>query len=195
MVSSQQGCEEAVYQFKVTLRHSRPAIWRRFQVPGGITLHRLHLVLQTVMGWDNYHLYRFQVGDIQYGEPDPDNDFYGLHMKNSRRTKLAKVVPEEGARFVYEYDFGDSWEYDLLVERFLRGTQRMSHPVCIEGKRACPPEDCGGIWGYDHLLEVLRDPANEGHEEMMEWVGGDFDPEAFDLGSVNDELGRMRLKR
>jgi hypothetical protein len=195
MASPQGSQEEALYQLKVRLRDSRPAIWRRFQVPGGTTLHRLHLILQAIMGWDHYHLYRFEIEGTQYGEPDPDNDLYGLHMKNSRRTKLARAVPEEGARFVYEYDFGDSWEHDLLVERILRGTRGISHPVCIEGKRACPPEDCGGIWGYDHLLEVIRDPTNEEHEQMMEWVGGHFDPEAFDLELTNDELRRMRLRR
>ena len=163
-------------------------------MPGHISLHRLHLILQAVMGWTNSHLYRFEIGGTQFGEPDPENDFYGLKMKNSQRTKLDKAVPDESVRFIYEYDFGDSWEHEVLVERILPAVPGVSHPVCLAGKRACPPEDCGGIGGYAYLLEVIEDPAYEEHNEMMEWLGGEFDPEAFDMQYVNDVLKGMRIR-
>ena len=110
-----QVATEPVYQLKVTLKGSRPPIWRRFQVPADFSLHKLHLILQVVMGWANYHLYRFEIGGTQFGEPDPENDSYGLVMKNSEGAKLAKVASAEKANFIYEYDFGDSWEHEVLV--------------------------------------------------------------------------------
>ena len=182
---------EMVYQLKGTLKESKPPIWRRFQVSGDITLHRLHLILQDVMGWTNSHLYRFDIGGIQYSIPDPVEDaFNELHFVDSRRTKLSKVAPREKSRFTYEYDFGDSWEHQIQVEKILPVDTGARYPVCLVGKRACPPEDCGGIWGYDELLEVIRDPTHEEYESMMEWLGGLFDPEEFDIDRVNRLLRR-----
>jgi hypothetical protein len=176
-----------VYQLKVTLTESKPPIWRRFQVAGNITLHRLHLILQDVMGWTNSHLYRFDIGGIQYSIPDPEEDeFNGLHFVDSRRTKLSKVVPREKARFTYEYDFGDSWEHEILVEKMISPESGAQYPVCLAGKRACPPEDCGGIWAYEELE----------YHGMIEWLGGSFDPEEFDIARVNRILRRShRAKR
>jgi len=182
---------ETVYQLKVTLKESKSPIWRQFQVPGNVTLHRLHLILQDVMGWTNSHLYRFDIGGIQYSVPDPvEDDFNELHFVDSRRTKLSKVVPREKARFTYEYDFGDSWEHQILVEKILPSEPAAQYPLCLAGKRACPPEDCGGIWGYDELLEIIRDPTHEEYQSMMEWLGGTFDPEEFDVDWVNRLLLR-----
>lgn len=182
----------SVYQLKVTLKGSRPAIWRRFQVAGDITLHKLHLVLQAVMGWTNSHLYRFEVGGADFGEPDPENEFYGLKMKNSKRTKLGQVVPGKKAKFTYEYDFGDSWEHEVLVEKLLPPEPGRRYPVCLAGERACPPEDCGGIWGYADLLKVIRNPAHEEYEEMMEWLGEEFNPEEFNLEETDAALKHIR---
>jgi hypothetical protein len=180
-----------VYQLKVTLKESKPPIWRRFQVAGNVTLHRLHLILQDVMGWTNSHLYRFDIGGIQYSIPDPVEDaFNELHFVDSRRTKLSKVAPREKAGFTYEYDFGDSWEHQILVEKILPPESRAQCPVCLAGERACPPEDCGGIWGYDELLETIRDPRHEEYESTMEWLGGSFDPEELDIDQVNRVLRR-----
>ncbi len=195
MTSPQQVPEQAIYQLKVTLRDSQPAIWRRLRVPSGITLHRLHLILQAVMGWSNDHLYRFEIGTREYAEPHPDNEFYELPFRNSKRTKLQQVATKKGITFLYEYDFGDSWIHELVVEEILEREPGKPNLACLAGERACPPEDCGGIWGYDHLLEAIRDPADKGHEEMKEWLGDDFDPEHFDLGRINSELKRMRLQR
>jgi tetratricopeptide (TPR) repeat protein len=188
MAIEKQPASEHIYQIKVTLKGSKPPIWRRFQVPGNITFHRLHLILQVVMGWTNSHLYRFEIQGTQFGEPDPENSFYGMKMKNSHTARLSKVISHEKVKFLYEYDFGDSWQHELLIEKILPVEPGTQYPVCFKGKRACPPEDCGGIWGYAHLLEVMRDPLDEEHEEIMEWLGGEFDPEEFDLSEINEEL-------
>ncbi len=182
---------EMVYQLKVTLRESKPPIWRRIQVPDNITLDRLHMILQHVMGWINSHLYKFEIAGKEYSIPDPDDDFYELHFIDSRRTRLNKVISREKARFRYEYDFGDSWEHDILVEKILPAESSTLYPVCLAGKRACPPEDCGGIWGYAELLKVIRDPSHEEYESMMEWLGGSFDPEEFNIGEINRSLARF----
>jgi hypothetical protein len=189
-MSSSQEANQHIYQLKVTLKESKPPIWRRFQIPGNITLHRLHLVLQDMMGWTNSHLYRFDIGGVQYSIPDPEDDFYDLHFVDSRRTKLSKVVLREKAKFAYEYDFGDSWEHQIQVEKILPPESGAQYPVCLAGKRACPPEDCGGIWGYEELLEIITDPLHEEYHETIEWLGGSFDPEEFDIDRVNRALRR-----
>lgn len=187
-MASQQMANIAIYQLKATVKDSRPPIWRRFQVPANITLHRLHLILQVVLGWSNSHLYRFEINGTEYGEPHPDNDFYELDFKNSRAIKLYHVAPGEQATFAYRYDFGDDWKHDIRVEKILPVEPGVSYPICIAGRRACPPEDCGAIEGYADLLKALANPRHPEHESTKEWVGGYFDPEAFDLNMVNKAL-------
>ncbi len=182
-----------VYQIKVVLLETEPPVWRRFLVPSSVTLHRLHLILQDVMGWSNYHLYRFQIGREEYGEPHPDNEFNELNFKNSRRTKLGQVVTKKGDVLRYEYDFGDSWEHMLLVEDILEYQPDMRYPVCLIGERSCPPEDCGGPYGYADLLETIADPRHEDYQDMMTWLGGNFDPDSFDIEIVNLKLKSMRV--
>lgn len=191
MVRQETGPELAVYQFKVTLKGIRPPIWRRFQVTNNITLYKLHLVLQRVMGWDNYHLYQFFIQGISYGDPDPD---YGLTDVNARKVRLWQVLTEPKMKFVYQYDFGDDWRHEVVLEKTLPPVEGAQYPVCLAGARACPPEDCGGTWGYQELLQTISDPEHEEYEETMEWLGGEFDPEAFDLERINWELKRLRLK-
>ena len=178
-----------IYQIKVTLRYSKPPIWRRIQVPGDTRLDKLHLILQMVMGWQNYHLHQFIVGNVYYGEPHPD---YGFEMKDERKVKLHQLAPAEKSKFVYEYDFGDSWEHELLVEKIMPSEPDVTYPRCIKGKRACPPEDVGGVWGYDDFLAAIQDPDHPEHEDMLEWWGDKFDPDWFDLEEVNEVLGRIR---
>lgn len=149
-----------LYQIKVVLLETKPLIWRRFLAPSSVTLHRLHLILQYIMGWTNSHLYRFKIIEQEYSKPDPDNEFYGLHFKNSMRTKLGQVVTNQGDAFRYEYDFGDGWEHLLFVEDILEYQPDISRPVCISGEYACPPEDCGGPYGYANLLEIIADSSN-----------------------------------
>jgi hypothetical protein len=175
-----------IHQLKITLRHIHPPIWRRFLVRSDTTLRNLHEVIQTVMGWTDLHLYQFIASSRYYGEPD--TDFIGPPVGHAQRTLLRTVAPGKGSRLRYEYDFGDGWEHALLVEAVLPLTEGVLYPTCLTGRRACPPEDCGGPWGYGELLAALKDPAHEEHASMVEWLGGDFDPEAFDLQATNDAL-------
>lgn len=181
--------EVPVYQIKVTLNDSKPPIWRRILVRGDTTLGQLHGILQAVMGWADYHLHQFTVGQRYYGVPHPD---YGFEMHDEGPVTLNDIIPGEKFRFRYEYDFGDSWLHNLLVEKILAPEPGQHYPVCIKGKRACPPEDVGGIWGYADFLEAIRTPDHPEHEDMLEWVGGEFDPEAFDLHEVNEALRALR---
>jgi hypothetical protein len=178
-----------IYQLKVTLKDSKPPIWRRVLVPGDTTLAKLHRILQVAMGWEDSHLHQFIVGGVYYGEPDPG---FGDAMKSERKVKLNQIAPNEKDRFTYEYDFGDSWEHQIVVERILPPVPDVRLPACITGKRACPPEDCGGVWGYGSLLETIADPKHPEREEMIEWLGGEFDPEAFDLKAINERLKSVR---
>jgi hypothetical protein len=181
-----------IYQIKVTLEYSKPPIWRRIQVPGDANLRKLHRVLQEVMGWSDYHLHRFIVGEAYYGEPHPDYEDFGFQLRDEKRVKLAQIVPGEKFKFFYEYDFGDGWEHQLLVEKILPPEPGVHYPRCLKGKRACPPEDVGGVWGYDSFLEAIRDPDHPEHDDMLEWIGGEFDPEAFDLDEINAALKGIR---
>ncbi len=178
-----------IYQLKVTLIDSKPPIWRRIQVPGDITLHKLHLIIQEAMGWTDSHLHQFIIGGMYYGEPTPDNDF---EMADESRVKLNKVIKNEKAKFRYEYDFGDNWQHQLLLEKILLPESGVHYPRCVTGKRNCPPEDCGGIWGYADLLEALKNPDHPEHKDMLEWIGGEFDPEAFGLEEINRALERIK---
>jgi len=176
-----------IYQIKVTLDNIHPPIWRRIQVPGNITLGKLHDILQNVMGWQNYHLHQFTIHEQIYGDP-ADDEFGELGTLNEAKFTLAKLIKKEGLKFEYEYDFGDSWEHTLLLEKILPPENDVSYPLCLKGKRACPPEDVGGRWGYTDFLETIHDPSKEDHDTLLEWAGGKFDPEAFDLEVINARL-------
>lgn len=180
--------ESLVYQLKVTLKGSKPPIWRRIQVRGSTTLPKLHAILQIVMGWTDSHLHQFKVGDVYYGIPDPEWD---LDIKSEHRIKVGEIVSAVKDRFVYEYDFGDSWEHEIVVEKVLPPQADVRYPVCLTGKRACPPEDVGGLWGYAEFVEAIRNPRHPEHEDMLTWVGGSFDPLAFDVEDVNQALKHL----
>ncbi len=175
---------------KVTLEDSKPPIWRRIQVTNDTTLYKLHKILQVVMGWSDAHLHQFIIDETHYGEPHPD--YMLFKMKNEKTVKLNQVISGEKAKFIYEYDFGDSWYHKILVEKILPLEPDKHYPVCLKGKRACPPEDCGGIWGYYDFLKTIQNPNHPEHDHMLEWVGGSFDPEAFDLDEINRQLKKIR---
>jgi hypothetical protein len=175
----------SIYQLKVTLRDSNPAIWRRIQVADTILLPHLHGILQLAMGWTNSHLHSFRVGKTTYAEPSPD-DFYPVI--DYRSVHLNQIAPAVRDRFVYLYDFGDSWEHDVVVEGILQAEKSTRHPRCLDGQRACPPEDVGGVPGYSDFVKAIRNPRNPEHAEMLAWVGGAFDPDKFDLRGVNGML-------
>ena len=174
-----------VYQLKVTLKRIRPPIWRRIQVTGDTTLIDLHHVLQGTMGWFGGHLHQFIIGHEYYSEPDP---WGGMDAIDEREIRLDQIAPEEKFKFIYEYDFGDGWEHEILVEKILPADPDQDYPSCLKGKRACPPEDCGGPWGYAEMLEALGDPEHPEREMWVDWIGEDFDSEEFDLDLVNSIL-------
>jgi hypothetical protein len=182
--------DASIYQIKITLRDSKPPIWRRLLISSETTLARLHRIIQEAMGWEDYHLHMFEFGEERYSAPMPGDPYHlqELQMKSTNRVKLNTLITEEGAKFRYEYDFGDSWEHIILLEKILSPDPQQPLPSCIKGKRACPPEDVGGIWRYDFFLEALKDPNHPQHVMYTEWIGGSFDPEAFDLGEVNKRL-------
>jgi hypothetical protein len=179
-----------IYQIKVTLDGIHPPIGRRILVPGNITLLKLHDILQIVMGWEDYHLHMFTIEGSIYGNPR-DDEYGDLGTLDEASITLNQVVYGEKQRFTYEYDFGDSWDHTLLVEKISSPEEGIRYPVCLKGKRACPPEDVGGMWGYENFLEAIRDPNHDEHEEYLMWVGGEFDPETFDLEKVNAQLHSM----
>jgi hypothetical protein len=179
---------QQIYQLKVTLKDYRPPIWRRLQVPSTITLGKLHRILQDAMGWTDSHLHSFLINGVEYGQPMPE---YDLDIRSERSVKLSQVVTGEKFKFVYLYDMGDGWEHEVLVEKVLP-PEPIRYPICLTGKRACPPEDCGGVGGYAEFLNAIQNPDHPEHEMMRDWIGGDFDPEEFDLDAVNALLRKIR---
>jgi hypothetical protein len=188
MSARKSSASQTIYQLKITLKAIRPPIWRRVQVGSNTTLGQLHEVVQTVMGWDDYHLHQFSIAGIDYGQPDLEDDF---EVSNEDRVKLSQVIPGEKFKFLYTYDFGDSWDHEILVEKVLPAAADTRYPICLTGKRACPPEDCGGPWGYEELLEALQDPEHPEHAEKLEWVGEGFDPNQVDVEEINQQLAAL----
>ncbi len=186
-----------VYQFKITLQGIKPPIWRRIQVPETYTFWDLHVAVQDAMGWSDSHLHEFRILnpstglEVDIGLPD---DELGKKILTDWNQKIADYFTMDNPSADYMYDFGDGWEHKIQLEKILPREQNVNYPVCIKGKRACPPEDCGGIGGYYNLLEIISDPENEEYEEMMEWVGGKFDPEHFDVKEVSFDDPDKRRK-
>jgi hypothetical protein len=182
---------ETMYQFKVTLNGVKPPIWRRLLVPSSFSLKDLHKVLQVALGWTDSHLHGFIAKGRHYGIPDPE---FGTGQINESRVRLDEVLSTEKDAMTYEYDFGDGWGHKIVLEKVLEQAVEGAAPSCIAGARACPPEDCGGPWGYTELLKIIADPAHPEHDERLEWLGGEFDPERFDLSEINSVLARMKRR-
>ena len=181
-----------IYGIKVTLRGTKPPIWRRLLVPASMTLAKLHDVLQTAMGWHDCHMHEFRAGERHFGRPDPEDISMGMQVENERNIRLSSVLRRPGAKLIYTYDFGDNWEHAIVLEKLLPLLPDMTSPTCIDGSLACPPDDCGGIPGFYELLDALADPNHEQHQEMRDWVGDDFDPQAFSVEEVNRKLAPKR---
>jgi hypothetical protein len=186
------------YHLKVVLVGSQPLIWRRLHVPGNANLGWLHAVLQVAMGWTNSHLHHFLTAGERYADPR-NNDEMGFGEKPDRdesKATLMQVAPTVGDQFGYEYDFGDSWMHAITVEKILPPDPAVAKSsLCLDGARACPPEDCGGIWGYADLLKTLKNRKHRQHQEMTAWIGGAFDPERFDAAQINLWLRKIKWPR
>ena len=188
MVVGRVTAKTKILEIKIELREVRPAVLRRVQVPGELTLAGLHEVVQVAMGWTDSHLHEFDVDGARYGQGDPDWGFD--EVRDEARAALFRLVGP-GDRMGYLYDFGDGWAHRLTVEKVLAPEPGVRYPRCVSGRRACPPEDVGGPWGYDGFLAALADPGHPEHERYREWMGGTFDPAAFDLDAVNEALAEL----
>lgn len=197
-IKKQAGPNDWV-RVKVSLLRSEPLIWRRIEVPADIRLDKLHEVLQRTMGWYDSHLHQFYKRsglrrDIEFfGLPDPDHDFDGPPTIDERTVRLNELIGVREGKLIYEYDFGDSWEHELVIERVLAPDQVPTHPRGVDGARACPPEDVGGVPGYRVFLEAIADAKHPQHKELLKWVGGSFDPLAFDPDQVSARLRHIKL--
>jgi hypothetical protein len=176
------------FQIRVELVDIEPLIWRRIHVPVAISLETFHDVLQIAFGWQNSHLHDFEVGEVRFGMADVEDELFSVDERGAPLGAVARV----GSVFLYRYDFGDDWEHTVTVERFIEGGARTLE--CLDGARACPPEDSGGTSGYAALLEGLADPQHEEHDDMRRWVGRRFDSEKFDVVAVNKKLATLSKK-
>lgn len=181
------------YQFKIQLKGvTKPPVWRRVIVPEKLTFQEFHKVIQLVFEWDDYHMYQFSPSG--YGSNPvialPQEDDWEQPDLNAKKTRLNKIFTREKQRYVYIYDFGDDWTHQIVLEKLVPDESKI--PVCLSGKGACPPEDCGGAWGYEDLKIILADPTHEEHAEMKEWVGlvedEEWDAGEFDVDWVNEKL-------
>jgi hypothetical protein len=182
-----------IARLKVTLDHVEPAVVWRLEVPFDIKLSDLHLVIQAVMPWWNYHLYEFRARNHRWGLPDPGSHWPGMpRVLPAKGTSLAGLIATTGAKtFTYIYDFGDDWEHKVKIEKTCEPAPGAIYPRLTEARGRCPPEDVGGPWGYAEYLEAMADPNHERHAEMIEWRGPDFDPNVVDVASIEKELAKL----
>jgi hypothetical protein len=176
----------SIHQLKVTLDTITPAIWRRVHVRSETTLAELHEVLQDAMGWENYHIHAFEVGWDRYGDGEG---------RAETAVTVGGVLPEQGGRMIYTYDFGDWWHHIIDVEKIHRPHPGTTYPRCSAGRRACPPDDAGGAYGYADMLKALRARKGARYREIKEWLNGPYDPEAFDLAAINEALAAHSVSR
>lgn len=175
----------AVVQMKIAIADIRPPIWRRVLVPNTMTLDELHVVIQESMGWEDYHLHEFRIDGTRYGTLEWDETYDGL---DETKMRLSNLVQDPGYKFHYIYDFGDYWQHVLVMEQLLPFEPDSFYPVCLKAKRACPPEDVGGVWGYADFVSAIQDPKHPEHREMLTWYGEVYDPEFVDLEAINAQL-------
>ncbi len=180
-----------IYQLKVTLLDTEPPIWRRILVEGDVTLAKLSTVINDAMGWAGYHIHEFHVGKDIWGPPLNIDDDFGFEMKDHAKTTLDKVAPRKRSVLKYLYDGGDCWMHKVVVEDIVDAEPKRDYPVCLEGERACPPEDCGGTPGFYDMLDAMADRKHPEHKNLTEWLGGKFDSQKFNLREVNKSLRKL----
>ena len=190
-----------VFQFKIALLDINPSLWRRIVVPETCSFWDLHVAIQDSMGWMDCHLHEFEMNNLKTGKKDhigiPPEDYFedDPEVFPGWKKKIAAYFTLDNASATYRYDFGDNWRHEVVLEKIEPRATGVSYPVCIGGERACPPEDCGGTYGYRELLEIIMDPAHERYGEMTTWAGATFDPERFDQKKVRFDDPAKRLKR
>jgi hypothetical protein len=196
MPTQKSAVPPEIYQLKVTLLGTSPPIWRRLLVPADVTLAQLHDMQQAAMGWEDGHMHEFSSGQRHFGRPDPEDRLMGIpSVENERTVRVSGILGRVGSKAIYTYDFGDTWEHSIVLEKRLSVDPNTTYPICTDGQLACPPEDCGGIPGFYDLVEALNDPNHERHEEMLDWIGDDFDPHALSIDKVNRMLAPLSRHR
>jgi pRiA4b ORF-3-like protein len=185
---------DRIYQFKITLKGIKPDIWRRIQVPESYSFWDLHVAVQDAMGWQDYHLHDFTVRNPRTRKKErigiPDEDF-DLEFLPGWELNIADYFSLKNSTATYVYDYGDDWVHFVKLEKILPRVKSKKYPRCVGGERACPPEDCGGIHGYEEFLQAIMDPGHEQHENLLTWAGGNFEPEVFDPYKVRfDDPGK-----
>ncbi|HHV15499.1 MAG TPA: plasmid pRiA4b ORF-3 family protein [Gelria sp.] len=186
-----------VYQLKITIMDIEPPIWRRIMIPSNITFFKLHKIIQAAFDWQNYHLFKFEFDDCIFDIPDPEfPDLYDVPEKNAKRVKIDEYMIV-GRSFIYQYDFGDNWEHEVIIEGIIEAEEGEHYPVCVDGERHRPPEDVGGAGGYKSFLEAISDKNHEEYNDMLVWAekdtgGRKFDPEYFYLNEVNRALKKIK---
>ena len=182
---------DTIAQLKITLDDVKPAVVRHVEVPFDIRLDRLHLTIQTAMGWTNSHLYEIRAGDVGWSTPYPDAEWTGDFL-DARKARLGDILQDIGTKtLAYLYDFGDGWEHAIKVERLTNPEPGVLYPRLIAVSGRCPPEDCGGPWGYADLLDAIKNPKHERHAELTEWIGDDFDPAADLAEALTAEVAAL----
>ncbi|MCP4157081.1 MAG: plasmid pRiA4b ORF-3 family protein [bacterium] len=191
---------EKVYQFKISLNGIEPPIWRGIQVPGTYNFWDLHVAIQDAMGWLDYHLHHFEVKNPRTQEPEeigiPDEEGWGnIEIIPGWSRRISTYFTGSCKKAKYIYDYGDCWEHTVQLEKIVERLSAVDYPKCIAGKRACPPEDCGGRWGYEDFLNIILTPDHDRHQEMLNWIGGHFAPEHFDVDEVDfdDPVKRKKI--
>ena len=187
---------DTIYQVKITIQGSKPEIWRRILVPADVRLADLHKIIQIAFNWEDAHLHQF-IKDRKFYTVRYPHDMTWYELDNidykKEKTRLSNLLTSEKETLEYEYDFGDSWMHVILLEKKQPVDPEVKYPICLDGKRNGPPEDCGGVWGYAGLLEILKNPKHEEYESYLEWVGERFDPESFNMERVNRIFQKLKL--
>ena len=177
-----------IIQLKITLQETKPPIWRRLLVDKSTIFSQFHYIILTAMGWGGGHLYEFNINGFRIGEPYKDDEGWGGKLIDASKKTLGSLISDTKGKFAYTYDFGDSWEHSIKVEKFHQHDENVKYPTCIDGELNCPPDDCGGVWGFYDLLEKIKDKKHPEHKEILEWLDGHYDAEHFDKELVNEEL-------
>ena len=187
-VQRRRTVSKTAVQLRVSLKEHVPTIWRRLLVPGEIKLSKLHLMFQAAMGWEDYHLHLFEIGELAYGVPHQEFDNNDVDDDSVLLSELITAP----MRFSYQYDFGDNWQHEVVVESIVPVPLVLKFGICLDGQRACPPEDCGGTGGFEEFLDAISNPRHDEHDDYLLWVGRPFDPEEFSVAAVNAALQRIR---
>jgi hypothetical protein len=177
-----------IIQLKITLHRTDPPIWRRVLVPKDTTLFELHHIIQIAMGWDNYHMFEFKINNYSFGTPYDDLNFAQAKLIDASDVSLDEVLINPKQTFDYIYDFGDNWTHKIVFEKSILQDNKLIYPVCIDGELNCPPEDCGGIPGFYNMLDIITRKRHPEKKNMLEWLGGHYDPSHFDIALINSDL-------